>query len=467
MSDKVVVNAVPGAGKTTMIVSKINEYIDRGISPCDIYALTFTNSAANVMKARVNKDVNISTIHSLAYSLLLKYNQNPSTIHNVYLRDAIKLVSSQNIKLPTLVIDEAQDLNELQFRFLEPLVKRADNVFVVGDPMQSIYGFQGSSPKYMNLLVTDGTTSHSNVSYRLKEEIADYVNLVFDTEIQSNSSGSKVLIINTENKYINKNNIVASLLDIDDNNGSSAILFRTNGEVINFITSNINHKYKFNYSFDISYNPYIALISILSNDNLDLDMFLSISRYFGYSDFKYMNFFGMVGRYLEKIDEHLTLDKLYDIVVSNRKHIHGIVFDYTVANNVSKVIELIREFKRCEELNENNIKEYIKNFMNIGLLCPDVFSISEEEIVSTLLSTQRDRFYYINNESDIDVITMHASKGQEFNKVICVEPSNHNPEDEEERRLMYVAMTRAVDKLYMVLGPESVYNYSREKVLQL
>jgi superfamily I DNA/RNA helicase len=105
--------------------------------------------------------------------------------------------------------------------------------------------------------------------------------------------------------------------------------------------------------------------------------------------------------------------------------------------------------------------------MNIGLLCPDVFSISEEEIVSTLLSTQRDRFYYINNESDIDVITMHASKGQEFNKVICVEPSNHNPEDEEERRLMYVAMTRAVDKLYMVLGPESVYNYSREKVLQL
>ena len=160
MSDKVVVNAVPGAGKTTMIVSKINEYIDRGISPCDIYALTFTNSAANVMKARVNKDVNISTIHSLAYSLLLKYNQNPSTIHNVYLRDAIKLVSSQNIKLPTLVIDEAQDLNELQFRFLEPLVKRADNVFVVGDPMQSIYGFQGSSPKYMNLLVTDGTTSH-------------------------------------------------------------------------------------------------------------------------------------------------------------------------------------------------------------------------------------------------------------------------------------------------------------------
>lgn len=131
--------AVPGSGKTTTIASDINSAIQNGIDSRKIYAVSFTRESAGELRAKISGDVNVSTIHSLAYGILSdadieRSNDIDSYFYNDLLYKASKSLDRFDAEI--LAIDEAQDLSEIQYSFLESLASKSKRLIVVGDPWQ-------------------------------------------------------------------------------------------------------------------------------------------------------------------------------------------------------------------------------------------------------------------------------------------------------------------------------------------
>jgi len=140
--------AVPGSGKTTRIIDRIrNAVASKEIRPDHTYAIAFTREAAREMKRRAgDPQLRISTIHSLAYRMLYGQDLEESgpdvkacdDFYNRLLRDGIKTLQGgvAGLEIDLLAVDEAQDLSPLQRDFIESLVPYAEDLMVVGDPMQ-------------------------------------------------------------------------------------------------------------------------------------------------------------------------------------------------------------------------------------------------------------------------------------------------------------------------------------------
>ena len=141
---KVVVVAAAGSGKTRVITERIRHLLSIGENPNTIFAITFTNNAAQEMKERLSdlkeiNDVFIGTIHSLANKILIKNGiKTAEAIENQDFDELFYLIKTKPIQLPLvnhLLIDEFQDINkefyEFYFKSLKP-----NNFFAVGDGRQ-------------------------------------------------------------------------------------------------------------------------------------------------------------------------------------------------------------------------------------------------------------------------------------------------------------------------------------------
>ena len=154
---KVLVAAGAGAGKTRVITERLKYLLSLGENPKNIYAITYTNMAANEMRERVNNpDIFIGTIHSLANRILMINGIDTSNIIEDEEFDKLfSLIKKENIELPQidhLLIDEFQDICNNEYEFTMDILK-PKNFFVCGDSAQSIYSFKGSNYKYfMNLV---------------------------------------------------------------------------------------------------------------------------------------------------------------------------------------------------------------------------------------------------------------------------------------------------------------------------
>ena len=136
----VLVASAAGSGKTRVITERLKFLLNEGIDPYKIFAITYTNAAAQEMRERIgNSEVFIGTIHSLANRILLLNGVDTSPFLNDeefdHLFEAIK---DNNVELPDvehLLIDEFQDICENEYEFtMETLKPR--NFFIVGDSRQ-------------------------------------------------------------------------------------------------------------------------------------------------------------------------------------------------------------------------------------------------------------------------------------------------------------------------------------------
>lgn len=154
---KVLVAANAGAGKTRVITERVKYLLEQGENPKNIYAITYTNMAANEMRERINNpDIFIGTIHSLANRILIINGIDTSDIIEEEEFDKLfSIIEQENIELPQvdhLLIDEFQDICDNEYEFTMNILK-PKNFFVCGDSAQSIYSFKGSNYKYfMNLV---------------------------------------------------------------------------------------------------------------------------------------------------------------------------------------------------------------------------------------------------------------------------------------------------------------------------
>ena len=212
-SGPVIITAGPGTGKTRTLIERIIwMIIEKGAASESILALTFSNRAANEMRERLDKalsalgrknNVGIYTFHGFAYSLIQSeparfgFSGVPQIVENKeiialeqgefcdyqdLLELSVKALSEEAFcrqckdKFKAVLVDEYQDINELQYKMVRFLTDRDSELFVIGDPDQSIYAFRGSDNSYFKGFTDDypGAQCIELVrNYRSSQEILD------------------------------------------------------------------------------------------------------------------------------------------------------------------------------------------------------------------------------------------------------------------------------------------------------
>ena len=194
----VVVDAVAGTGKTTLILSIAENLVDK-----KILQMTYNKSLKFEVREKINEkkleNINIHTYHSLAVC----YYSEKAYVDNE-IRKIVWNNEKPNIKIPTfdiLVLDECQDMSYLYFqlmvKFLFDMGSKVQ-LLILGDYMQGLYEFKGSDIRYLTfgdliwnkhplLITNEFEMCTMKMSYRITNQIRNFVNYVLLGEDRMNS----------------------------------------------------------------------------------------------------------------------------------------------------------------------------------------------------------------------------------------------------------------------------------------
>jgi hypothetical protein len=218
-----VVYGNPGCGKTTSIIEYV---INKNVKSKEFLIISFSKQAQIDFISRAkNKcdifnNINVRTIHSVAYAIITKILGKSSTMHAAVILSAYKNIEKYNFDLNTIsflskckfiIVDEAQDINIYQYELITLIAKKLNiPLILVGDPNQNIYQFQGGDDKYL--------LNHSNKKYNLiknyrsTKQIIDFCNYIRPHEIlpmmevgNLNLTGIKPIVISRTNDDILQN----------------------------------------------------------------------------------------------------------------------------------------------------------------------------------------------------------------------------------------------------------------------
>ena len=381
-----------------------------------------------------------------------------------------------------ILIDEYQDTNEAQYLLTKMISAKYKNICVVGDDSQSIYSWRGSN--YKNILnfekdYPNCKTVYLEQNYRSTKTIINASNDLIKNNVNrkdknlwtDNEEGLKIeykratdekdeafYVVNEINKLLNNG---SKLSDI-------AILYRTNAQSRNLedelLLNNIPYKvvgsvYFYNRKEIKDLMAYLKLI-YNKDDDVSLTRIINVPR-----------------RKIGKV----TIDKLikkandlncsmYDAIDSGKELEFKNIISYLRENKdnytLTKFIDLILEktgiIKELEEENSIEAQTRIENlneFKSIAYQFEENYGIISLEDFLNEISLVADITEYKDNES-VTLMTIHSAKGLEFDNVFIVglEESifphfnsfESNDQMEEERRLCYVAITRAKKRLWLV-----------------
>lgn len=395
-------------------------------------------------------------------------------------------------KYKYILVDEFQDINKAQYDTIKLIAGKQANLFVVGDDDQSIYAFRGSKPDIMLGLSTeyrDIVQMYLNTNYRCSSEIVagarsliEYNKVRFAKDIRSCGMCSgrikvcKMADIEEEALYLSKE--VRELIADGIKPEEIAVISRTN------IISNIYYT-RLN-SDGVACRTLTAVHNIYDSWLMqDIAAYMRLSQGM-YDKENAVRIINKPSRYIKRAlitqpfnFEHLR--KCYDGDEGLIKIINDMQFDikmlshmspYAAVNYILKGIgyedyineEIIRKRLNKEEVYAKltEIKTLSRKYMDIKQWLKYI----DEQAEKTVQENKSDKRQGNQKNSDekdsagaVNIYTMHSCKGLEFKAVFIMDvcegiiPYNKavlDNEIEEERRLMYVAMTRAKEKLYLV-----------------
>lgn len=390
-------------------------------------------------------------------------------------------------KYKYILIDEFQDINKVQYDVIRMLAAPENNLFIVGDDDQSIYQFRGARPEIMLNFPKDYPDTKQiilDVNYRSTKAIVNGAGRVIKQNrkrypkqiVTTNEQGMNVHIQEVrhpieESKYVLKE--IQKELKSGVLPKEIAILFRTNNEARVLVETLMEYNQPFHMKehFPNLYEHFIAKNFIgymkMALGDRSRKMFLEImnrpNRYIGrdsvetsevsFEDLKkfYADKEWMQDR-IDQLDVDLRIIKKckpYAAIQYIRKHIgyDDFLKEYAIKRRI-----------KLEELMDvvHEIQERAREFKTIE----DWFSHIEEygENLRRQAELREPR------QNAIQLLTMHGAKGLEFHTVFVIganegispyKKAETTEEIEEERRLFYVAMTRAKKRL--------VISYSKER----
>jgi len=399
-----------------------------------------------------------------------------------------------------IMVDEYQDTNELQFQMIKGLTSTHQNICVVGDDDQSIYAFRGAD--ITNILNFEKVYQNVKVikleqNYRSTSQILDLANHVIQknkkrkkkTMFSTNDNGVRPFLWLTHNSEHEAQIVIDEVIQHQVSGkhlSEIAILYRSNTQIppfedqlrLNQVPYRVIGGQKFYEKKEIK--DLIAYLSFIQNpkDELALRRILNVPhRGIGTTSLK---------KYLEKAKERK--ETLFQVICSESQSEEKIKRILSLQDFVSLIDDLQFKFKKMNLVQAiHYLVEKISymDFVDKSYDSPKIRSRKKDDVRMFLNSTERfvDRFKeeatlknYLeklllvdnhdqNNQNDgvlkneITLMTLHSSKGLEFEKVFMVGveeellPHKNTIKDgsdvSEELRLLYVGITRAKKKLYM------------------
>ena len=382
-----------------------------------------------------------------------------------------------------VLIDEYQDINSVQYELVKKIIAPEQNLFVVGDDDQSIYGFRGCNPQIMLAFKEEfpnGKIITFPINYRCTQAIVDVAECVIshnENRYEKHFRAAKdtdtpVHIKAFDNKEAEYEKLIYELKERRKTEPFSlnyiACLFRTNLDssylAERLLKENIPYQMR-----EKPYNPYEHFIAKdflhylnLGFGNLSLEHFLPImNRPLRYLSRDAVNInknvvdLGEIRQfYIEKEYMQQYIQKFeYDIRRMQKMDI------FATINYVRKGIGYDDFLQKYARESEEKSEEYLKIADDIQKRMAEFASLND-------LQSHIDNYHeQISNlrindcstkKEGVHIMTYHASKGLEFNTVylpdcnegiIPYRKSITKAEIEEERRLFYVAMTRAKEEL--------------------
>lgn len=573
--------AVPGAGKTTVILHRtINLISNHHINPDKILSITFSKASAMDMKNRFEKmypefnrtKINFSTIHSFCYGLVReyaymkrigyklieeekntfnKYNllkkiyleinkeyiteekletlissisyiknimispddyisnnkieiDNFLRIYNIYenykrkhnlldfddmLTISLEILNSNRYllekyrdKYSYIQLDEGQDTSKIQMEIIKLLASPKNNLFIVADDDQSIYGFRGAYPQglfdfkkdypkgkffYMehNFRSTKNIVSLSN-KFIKKNKTRYNKNIVTDNDYLEPINIIKVKTIDEQYKYL--------LKELQEKGiKNTAILFRNNLSSVGLIEILERNKLPFKIR-DTKlrfFNHWVVneLLSLMkfAEDTSQMELFESlyykIKGYISKKQINYAKTLDANASVFDRIMEYPGINEFY------KKNLRELKLNFKRVTRL-KPKEAIRYIESTLEYGEylkENSKKYGMTYDSLKMYIFYLELIAEStsslsEFIGRLNHLQYLSLNSNTNNEFVTLSTIHSAKGLEFDRVYMVDliegefPTlgQDSLEDievmEEERRLFYVGMTRAKNHLTLI-----------------
>ena len=407
-SKYIVVAAGPGSGKTRVLVHKLASLLLlEDVKHEQLLMLTFSRAAATEFKKRLidlvgnaAHYVDIKTFHSYSFDLVGKQGSLDEA------KDVVRLaaemiengeVEASKIAKSVLVIDEAQDMGQDDFRLVQALMRQNEEmrVFAVGDDDQNIYGFRGSDSRYMQSLVEQEGAKLCEMTdnYRSAKAVVDCSNRF----VQRIPGRLKRTIIQSATGEDGKVMALKSLLDIEISvQGSTAILTRTNEETM-----------------QVAYE--------LEQRGLHATIAQSMGG-FRFGNLAEIRFFlKQLGR-----------------------------------NEISISKEKWQEAKQrtLETYASSTCQSVIKHFFADFEATRQVFYYSD--LREFIFESNIEDFIAADDQS-VFVSTIHKAKGREFDTVYLLSPVPDG-RDIDDMRAYYVGLTRAKRNLYLVTNPPVAYS---------
>ena len=397
-------------------------------------------------------------------------------------------------KFRYIMVDEYQDTNNIQYNIINKIAKKYGNICVVGDENQSIYGFRGAN--ILNILdfekdYPDAEVVKLEENYRSTSVILDAANAVIKNNTSARdkklwtkkTNGEKIKVLSCVDGREEVSLIVNEILKGKVQEGKKyrdfTILYRINAQSRlfeeGFLRSNIPYKVFGGMQFyqRAEIKDVIAYLSVINNtqDSLNLTRILNVpKRKIGDKSLEKINDFAKengisVYEALGKSQEITTLTVNMRIVLSEFYEMMEYFREISESETVSELFKtLINKIKYYDYLDSTyedaesrreNIEE-LKNSIKEMEEVVETMTLREYlENVSLVSATDN-----LEDERDyVKLMTIHNSKGLEFPNVFIAGMEDEifpgqraifEPKElEEERRLCYVAITRAEDRLYI------------------
>ncbi|MBQ6624252.1 MAG: UvrD-helicase domain-containing protein, partial [Clostridia bacterium] len=395
-------------------------------------------------------------------------------------------------KFKYIMVDEYQDTNHAQFKLVEILASKRKNICVVGDDDQSIYKFRGATIE--NILNFENQYSNAKVirleqNYRSTQNILDAANSVISHNTMrkgkdlwtSNSSGELIVLNTTYDEQAEARFIADTIMQNVSDGGKwsdNTILYRMNSQ--SNAIENVFVRLAVPYRIIGGHRFYdrkeikdaIAYLHVINNSSDDLRLKRIINepkRGIGdttvnkaseiatnlnislYEVFKNVEDYPALSRASAKIRQFI--DIMEEIINKQDSFSLNELLEYCLKN--TGYIDSLALDK----------DSYIDRVENLNELSTNLFKYQEENDEPTLngfleeVSLMTDIDNYNSENDSVTMMTLHSAKGLEFPNVFIpgleegifpgMQSMFSSAEIEEERRLAYVGITRAKERLYL------------------
>ncbi len=409
-SKHIVVAAGPGSGKTRVLVHKLASLLlMEDVKHEQLLMLTFSRAAASEFKQRLMQlignaahYIEIKTFHSYCFDLLGRIGSLEKS--EAIIKKTIEKIRNNEVEISritktVLVIDEAQDMDVDEFNLIQTLMEQNEEmrVIAVGDDDQNIYEFRGASSQYLEEFILKNQAIQYELveNYRSKNNLVDFTNQ-FVQQITNRLKRTPIIAKQHNNgkikivRYQSANLIHPLVQDIFTTglSGTTCVLTKTNEEAQ-------------------------QITGLLLKNNMPAKLIQSNDGFSLYN-LDEVRFF---------LNELYLDDEIYTIsdevwLKAKRK-----MYDrYRNSSKVDVIINIIKDFEAT------NPKSKYKSDL-------EVF-IRESKL---------EDFFHENGET-VFVSTIHKAKGKEFDNIFLM-LDNYNVSTDEAKRQLYVAMTRAKNKL--------------------